>query len=198
MVLEILGTILATSTAKSVIKFVDEKITDYVNKKYGNKPPGDIEVLKREIEELKGKLDTKEKADITQIDVEDMKKAIIKIEQRQSSLPDAIISDSNFLEWSDRKLEENDLEDQAPIVRKELEILLAKTKELKISEKNRWRVQNIRVAIDMNLNEMLDARGWTEMRHLTADEEKAKLAEIALRNTLYEARNTLKPYYDAK
>lgn len=177
---------------------MDEKINDYVSKKYGNKPPGDIEALKKEVEELKGKIDTKEKADITQIDVEDMKKAITKIEQRQSSLPDAIISDSNFLEWNDRKLEENDIDGQAPIVRKELEILLTKTKELKISDKNRWRIQNISVAIDMNLNDMIK---WTEMFEthlLSIYNEKATSAEIALRNSLYLARNTLKPYYSAK
>jgi len=199
MVLEILGSIIATSTAKSVIKFVDEKVADYVSKKYGNKPPEDIETLMKEVEELKGKLDAKQKDEVTQTDVEEMRKSIIKIGQRQSSLPDTIISDSSFLEWNDMKLGvEMDIEGQAPIVRREMEILLAKTKELKISEKNRWRVQNILVAIDMNLNDMKKWIEMFQMQPLSVYDDKAKLAEIALRNTLYEARNTLKPYYDAK
>lgn len=199
MVLEILGSIIATSTAKSVIKFVDEKVADYVSKKYGNKPPADIEALVKDVKELKEKLDEKQKDEVTQIDVEEMRKSIIKIGQRQSSLPDTIISDSNFLEWNDMKLRvEMDIEGQAPIVRRELEILLSKTHELKKSEKNSWRIQNILVAIDMNLNDMKKWIEMFQMQPLSIYDDKAKLAEIALRNTLYEARNTLKPYYEVE
>lgn len=195
MVLEILGTILATSTAKSVIKFVDEKITDYVSKKYGNKPPDDIEALKKEIEELKVKLETKEKDEITQTDIDEINKTIAKTKQKQVLLPDTIISDSIFQEWYEKNL---DVENQVPIVIKKLEKLIDAAKELNISEEHRLIIQNYKTIIQVDIKEMIEARRKARMFRLTVYEEKAKGAEISLRSNILDAENLLKPYYVGK
>ncbi len=193
MVLEILGAILATSTAKSVAKFLDEKLTEYVNKKFNNKPPVDIEALKTEVEQLKEKLEAKKKDDITQTDVDELQKTVMKIEQKQNSLHDAIISDSILQEWSLRK--ERDVDDQAALVKRELEVILDKAKDLKIAEKKRWEIQDILVAIEMNLKEMVEAeKKARKYPGLVSAEQKAKEAEIGLRNTIFEATEYLKPY----
>ncbi len=196
VVLEILGSIIATSTAKSVIKFVDEKVGEYISKKFGNKPlPDDIEALKKEVQELKEKLEVKKRDEINQGDVEQLQKTITKIEQKQSYLPDKIISNSIFQEWSTR--EEGDVEDQAPIIKKELETILNRTRELKISDRKRWEIQDMIIAVDMNLKEMTEAkREAKKFRGLVSAEQKAKEAEIGLRSTIFEAANYLKPYFE--
>lgn len=47
--IEIVASILATSTAKAVTKFLDDKVGEYIGKKFGNKPPEDYEALRKEI-----------------------------------------------------------------------------------------------------------------------------------------------------
>jgi len=196
MVVEILGSIIATSTAQSVIKFMDEKVGEYINKKFGNKPPpSDIEALKKEVQELKEKLDVKKREEINQVDIDQLKNTMTKIEQKQSYLPDKIISNSIFQEWSSK--EERDVEDQVTIIKKELEIIFNRTRELKIPERKRWEIQDMIIAIDINLKEMNDAkREAKKFRGLVSAEQKAKEAEIGLRNTIFEAANYLKPYFE--
>ena len=194
MVLEILGSILATSTAKSVIDFVDDRISEYISKKFGNKPPEDIEALKKEVKELKTKLETKEKDDITQTDVEDVNKTIMKIKQKQSSLPDIIISDSIFQAWSERKLE---IEDQALLLKRKLELLIDNSEELLIKGINFQNIKEMIETIDISLSEMSEAKRRARRFRLTSDEEKARAAEISLRDTIIDAGIFVKPYYGA-
>ncbi len=195
VVFETLASMLATTTAKSVIKFLDEKVAEYINKKFGGKPPSDIESLKKEVEELKVKLEAKESTELTETDIEEVSKAVTKVEQKQKSFSETIISDSMFREWSETKLY---VEDQAPVVKRELEMLINKAKELKISERKRWDIQDMIIALDMNLNDMIEAKRRVRKFRLTSDEEKSRAAEIALRDTIFEARNFLEPYYGAR
>ncbi len=189
--LEILGTILVTSTAKSVIKFLDEKVAEYISKKFGNKPPADVETLKKEVEELKVKLEAKEKDEINQTDVEKLRKTITEIEQKQSYLPDKIISDSIFQEWSEKKL---DPEDQAPIVIRELEMLLEKSRELKISEGKRWDIRKIINAIDLNLEDINKAR--TDVETGFADPQELRKYKMYLKQSIFAARDVFNKTYN--
>ena len=80
---------------------------------------------------MKTRIGTKENDKISQADVEEVNKTITKIEQKQSSSSDKIISDSIFLDWSKKEQDKDqDIEYQAPIVKKELEMLYNRSKEL--------------------------------------------------------------------
>lgn len=190
---EILGSILATSTAKSVIKFLDDRVAEYIGKKFENTPPRDIEALKKEIEELKLRLEAKEDYEVSQTDVEEVNSTLSKIDQKQISLSDKIISVSIFQEWSKNL----DIEDLAPILNRELNVLVDKAKELKISDKKRYEIQNLINALFMNYNDLITARRQFQMTLLPAYDQQAKLSEIALRNTIQEAKNYLKFYYNS-
>lgn len=191
--LEIVASMLATSTVKAVTKFLDEKVAEYVGKKFGNNLPEDFESLKKEIEELKINLDAKESAEVSQADIEEVNKTITKIEQKQNYSSDKIISDSIFLEWSENKL---DIEYQAPVVKRELEMLLDKAKELKISENKRWDIRQIISAIDLNLKDSIDARLKYELG-LVGHEEVRKY-EMSLRQSIFAARDLFGKFYNVK
>ena len=190
---EILGAVLVTSTAKTVIKFLDEKVADIVNKKFGNKPPGEVEALKKEVEELKAKMDSKKESDIVQTDIEEIRNTITKIKQK--SLPDAIISYSSFQEWGEKNLS---IEEQVPIAASELEMLISKAKELDISDEECTEIQDIKVAIPTNFKAMKEAKRMYRLFHLEEYEQKAKAAEITLRGNIIMAEDYFKNYLEAK
>ncbi|VVB95938.1 Uncharacterised protein [uncultured archaeon] len=187
MVIEILGSILATSTSKSVIKFLDDRVAEYIGKKFANTPPKDFEALKKEIEELKLKLDAKESVKVSPADVEEVNKTITKIEQKQSLLPDKIITDSFFQEWSEKQ----DIEHQAPIVLRKLELLVDNSRE-KMSNTKYWEIMDIKNAINMNLEDMVKA--VQEEKIGLADHNKVRQYKAVLQNSITAGQNILKSY----
>lgn len=191
--IEIITSLLATSTAKAIAKFLDDKVGEYISKKFDDKPPSELGTLKREIEELKTSLQDKKSTEVSQVDIQEISNAIAKIEQRQSSSSDKIITDSIFLDWSNNKL---DIESQALIARKELEMLLDSASKLKISENKRWDIRQIMSAIDLNLDDFTRARRQEEIG--LGEHGDVRKYEINLRHSIFAAKDLFEGFYNVK
>lgn len=191
-IIETLGLILTSSTAKSVAKFLYEKIDEYIHNKLGNKPSDEVAKLKNEVEELKTKMEAKDQEQITPAEVEALKQKVIQIEKSQSPLPANIVSGEIFQKWSE--MSELDDEDQALLVRKQLEVLLDKANELAIKDRKRFEIQDVCASLDINLRKLKDARNNVRRRGLRADQDEEERREYLLKNTISLARDVLKAY----
>lgn len=192
MLLETLGLILTSSTAKSVAKFVYEKVDEYVRDKLGNKPPDEVGKLKKEVEDLRDKLESKDRDDITSTEVEELKRKIKQIEQGQSLLPANVISGEVFQKWS---LQETlDTEDQALLIMRQLEVLLDKAGELGIKDRKRFQIQDICASLDFNIRKLKDVRLMVRRNDLRSDKEEEEKRELLLRQIIFQARDLLRGY----
>ncbi len=192
--LDIVGSIVATSTVKTVAKFLDDRIAEYIGKKFDNTPPGDYDALKKEIEKLKIELESKDNNKISPSDIVQVNNAIIKIAQKQSSSSDKIISDSIFLEWS--RKEERNLEEQAHIEEKKLEMLANNAKTLKIPSNAIWRdIQPTRSIIYTNLDDW--ERAVRDEQTGRVNHEKVRDYQMKLQNSIFASREIFDRYYNA-
>ncbi|MGH7902015.1 MAG: hypothetical protein ACRENZ_09795, partial [Thermodesulfobacteriota bacterium] len=183
-IFETLTLILTSETAIGVAKFLYEKVEGYVREKFGNKPPDEDKViqLKKEIEDLKDRIESKGKGEIPLADVEELRERITQIEKNQTPLPSTIISPDIFQKWTEEG--ELDVEDQALIIRKELEILLDRADDLGIKDRKRFQIQDILSSINVNVSKLKSARMKARISPLpeyTIEEERR---EILLNNTI--------------
>lgn len=190
--IETLGILITSATAKTVVKFVDEKISDYIRQKFGNKPSPEIAAMKKEIEDLKSKLDAKEKNDITTAEVDELRVKVTQIEQMHSALPSNIISGDIFQAWSEKG--ELDIEDQALIIRKQLEILMDKAGALGLKPEKRHRIQDKATSIIVTTKNLRESREKARDSDLTKDKEEVVRLERLLQNIVFQSRDLLKGY----
>ena len=171
----------------------DDKIAEYIGKKFGNTPPEDYDALKKEIEKLKIELECKDKSKISPSDIVQVNNAIIKIAQKQSSSSDKMISDSIFLEWT--KKGERNLDDQAHIEEKKLEMLVNNAEKLKIPYTAIWRdIQPTRSVISINLDDWETSVRDEQTGRMNHD--KVRDYQMRLQNSIFASRELFGKYYN--
>lgn len=190
--IETLGLLLTSATAKTVAKFVDEKISEYIRKKLGNKPSPEIEAMKKEIESLKQQLEAKAASQITPDEVELLRQKLQNIQAQHTPLPAEIISIEVFQRWSES--EQAPVEDQALIVVRQLEVLIDKAGELGVPDARRIQLQQLAAAIQENREDLENARFTARLTGSRADKDQEKSLGILLRKNIYQARDFLKGY----
>ena len=190
--IETLGILLTSATAKTVAKFVDDKISEYIRQKLGNKPSPEIAAMKKEIEGLKQQLEGKELDKVTADEVEELRKKVVQIEQKQSPLPAEIISNEVFQRWSEK--DQVPVEDQALLVVRQLEVLIDKAAELVVPDQKRFQLQQLAATIQENREDLENARFTARLSGSRTDKDQEKSLGILLRKNIYQARDFLKGY----
>lgn len=190
--LETIGIILTSETAGSVAKFLYEKVETYIREKFGNKSPDEVEELKSQIEELKNKLEAKDKEDVTESDVEEVRNTIANIEKTETPVPSEIISADVFRRWSESG--NLNVEDQALLIRRQLYILLERAAELGLKERDRFKVQDITVSIEQKLRNLKRDVYKYEQTPNTKNRELMEETESLLGKNLLMARDIIKAY----
>ena len=190
--IETLGIILTTATAKTVARFVDEKISDYIRQKFGNKPTPEIAAMKKDIENLKQQLEAKDPGKVTADEVEELRKKVNLIEFKQSPLPADIISNDLFQKWSEK--DQVPVEDQAMLVVRQIEVLIDRAGDLGVPDAKRFQLQQLAATIQENCGDLAGARFTARLSGSRADKDQEKNLGILLRKNLYQARDFLKGY----
>lgn len=193
-IFETLTLILTSETAKGVVKFLYEKVEGYVREKFGNKPPDEDKViqLKKEIKDLKDRIESKDKEEITPAEIEELKERIDQIEKNKTPLPSTIISPDIFQKWTEQG--ELDVEDQGLILIRELEVLIDKAGELGIKGQKLTQIETISSSIKENIVDLKDSRFKARLTGIGTDKDKEKSIKILLRQNFYQARDFLKGY----
>ncbi|MFQ5584238.1 MAG: hypothetical protein ACE5GL_07370 [Calditrichia bacterium] len=185
-------TLLATSaTAKSVAKFLFERIDNYVSEKFAGKAEGEVARLKQEVEDLKYKLEAKSDEDVSQSDLDELKATLSEIEEDQSPLPADIVSPAAFQKWSEKDL---DIVDQAIIMRKQLEILVDKAGELNMPDMKKFQLQQLTATLQQNITDLKESRFTSRLTGMRDDREREKSLGILIRKNIFQARDFLKGY----
>lgn len=185
-------TLLATSaTAKSVAKFLFERIDNYVSEKFAGKAEGEVAQMKQEVADLKYKLEAKSDEDVTQSDLDELKAKLSEIEKDQSPLPADIVSPAAFQKWSEKDL---DVVDQAIIMQKQLEILVDKAGELKMPDMKKFQLQQLTATLQQNITDLKEARFTARLTGMRDDREREKSLGILIRKNIFQARDFLKGY----
>ena len=192
--LETIGLLLTSQTAGSVAKFLYEKVEGYIREKLGGKPSGEVENLKKQVEELKNKLEAKEKDDVTASEVEELKQTVERIEKNESPVPANIISPDVFQKWSEDKNNVPDVEDQALILRRQLHVILEKASELGIKDKIRFRIQDLTVSIEQKIRNLKEYRQELNYNDNLKNRERVDETERSLAKNLLSARDILRGY----
>lgn len=190
--IETLGILITSATAKSIAKFLDEKIGDYIRQKFGNKPSPEVAAMKKEIEGLKQQLETKEADKVTPDEIQELRKKLNQIESQQSPLPAEIVSNEVFQKWSAK--DQVPVEDQAMIVVRQLDILIDRAGEVGVPDQKRLQLQQIAAAIQENRDDFKNARFTARLTGARADKDQEKNLGILLRKNIYQARDFLKGY----
>lgn len=189
--IETLGVILTSATAKTVARFIDDKISEYIRQKFGGKATAEIAALKKEVETLKQQLEKKSADNITDDEVEALRKKISQIELKQSPLPAEIISNEVFQKWSEK---EAPVEEQARLAARQLEVLIDQADAVGIPTQKRLQMVDVAAAIMANCEELEQARFTARLTGSRADKEQEKNAAIQLRKNIYQARDFLRGY----
>jgi hypothetical protein len=190
--IETLSIILTSATAKTVAKFVDEKIGEYIRHKLGGKPSAEVAKLQTDIETLKKQLEAKEKDEVSAAEVNELMARVTQIEQMHTTLPPTIISGEAFQSWSERG--DLDIEDQALILRKQLQMVMDRSAELGLKQEQRYRVQDKASSIIVTMKNLREAREKARDTDLNKDKEEVVRLERLMQNLVFQTRDLLKAY----
>ena len=201
-ILELLGgtliTIVSSETAKSVAKFLWEKVdpvlTETINETFGSNAPDDDEMvtLKSEVQDIKEKLESMDQEDITAEDLNTLKQTIEKIEQSQTPVPSDAISGAVFQKWSERS--DLDDEDKALLLKKELELILDNAEELKLKDSKRYEIQDVHSSIVLNIRRLKKAVKEARGKDDILLNQQINRQEELLKNSIWLARDLLKGF----
>lgn len=199
-IFESLVALLTSSTAKSVGKFLFQKIDGYLKKKYGAITEEEKAELERQLEELKrirdqieSKIETP--TGVTQNEVNDLKQRVVDIEelQKKKILPEVLISPELFDKWRVGE----PIEDQAFIVKKQLDVLIDKCIQMRVRETKRWELEEVSNNLEMYVNSLIEARRKARKApDIDMFKQDMKVAEIALRTNLKTAKPLIREYQE--
>ncbi|MGI9533887.1 MAG: hypothetical protein ACR2NW_02955 [Thermodesulfobacteriota bacterium] len=197
-VIETLSLLVASETAKSLAKFLWEKvdpiISETIKSRFGGNKPDDNELskLKTEVKELKDRFDSIDVKDLTSEDVEELKQKFEEIEQNQTPIPSDAISGEVFQQWSERS--DLDDEDKALLLKKELELLLDKAEELQLKNSKRYEIQDVHTSIVLNIRRLKEAVKEARGKDDILLNQQINRQEELLRNSIWLARDLLKGF----
>lgn len=199
-IVESLVALLTSSTAKSVGKYLYQKVDGYFKSKHGALAAEEKATLERQIKELKRinneiQNKIKGKTEVTQKEVDDLKHRVIDIEelQKKKKLPEVLISPKLFEQW----IEKEDLEDRALIARRELDVLIEKALEMGVKETKRWELEEVSNNLTMFINNLRKARRQLHRNPtLVMFQQDVKLAELGISRNLDSAKALLKDYQE--
>lgn len=191
-ILETLSLVLTSETAKSVARFLYEKVGEYVSDRFGDNPSEEVERLEKEIEDLKNKLESKDSNQVTQNELDELKEKVTRIEQKDSPLPPEIVSGEVFQKWTEKG--NLDFEDQASIVMRQIKVLMDKAGELGVNEQKRFEIQQVFSSLGVNLKNLKEAKWTARLSGLRSDKEDGTRMEMLLVRNIHQARDLLKGY----
>jgi site-specific recombinase XerC len=187
---ETITAVLNTGTAVSVAKFVFEKVMDYINNKPAKEASPDIVELKNEIEVLKNQMEAKDREDISEAEVSQIKEKIEKIEIGASSLPREIVSADEFKRWLEK--EDLEIEDEALILKRELEYLIENANEMGLKDQKKFELNQLASTIGVNLQGFKEARFSAQLSGLSSDKQEQIRMETLVRKNIFQIKDYLK------
>lgn len=187
---ETVTALLSSGTAVSVAKFVFEKVMDYIKDKPEQETSKDILELKNEMEILKNQLESKDREEISNDEVNQLKEKVEKIEQGKVFLPKELVSANEFKKWSEK--EDLDIEDQAYILAKQMEILLDKSDEFGLKDQKKFQLNQLAATIKTNLDTFREARFTAQLSGLSSDKQEQIKLETLVRKNIFQGRDYLK------
>lgn len=186
--------LLSSSTARSIGEFVLEKVRGYLNagKEINEDEKTKLQDQIRELERINSSLENKLStvgAD-TQSEVNDLKQEIISIETLQKKLPETMISIDSFNNWIDQR----ELEEQAYVAHKRLEVLNEKAREV-LSQNKRWEIQDVQNNLFRYAKNLIKARkDWIGHPTIEHFHQEVQMLEIAVQNNLALAKDLITKY----
>jgi len=187
---ETVTAILNSGTAVSVAKFVFDKVIDYIKSEPAKEASPDIVELKNEIEVLKNQLEAKDRDDISDAEVNQVKEKIEKIEAGQSSLPREIVSTEEFKKWQEK--EDLDIEDEALILMREVEYLIENANEMNLKDQKKFELNQLAATIGVNLKGYKEARFSAQLSGLSSDKQEQIRLETLVRKNIFQVKDYLK------
>ena len=168
------------ATAPLFAKFLLDKVN-----KIMVRIPADSETirLKEEVEALKNTLESKERASITESEVELVKEKFKQTEALQRRYNLEVLSDEAFRDWKSQLRDE----DKAIFAMNELETLIRGADALHIREDNRLDLEDIADQLDLTLKRLEKARREVLLFPSTRSEEAVKEIERLVKTLLREA-----------
>jgi len=194
-IFESLVALLTSSTAKSIGKYLYQKIDGYLRSRYETIPAEEKVALEKKIEELKRindeiKNKTETDTEVTQDEVYHLKQKVDEIEglQKKKELPEVLISPELFQEW----IRGEDIEDRAFVAKRELDVVIDKARKMGAKQRKLWDLEDISNRLVMHVDSLREAR--RELRkdpnRFTAQQKEME-AKIAIDNNLGLAKEAL-------
>ena len=170
------------ATAPLFVKFLLDKVNKIKERK-----PADSETirLKEAVEALKNTLESKERASITESDVELVKEKFEQAEVLQRRYNLEGLSDEVFRDWENR-LRDKD-EDRAIIVMYELETLIRRADALHIREDNRLDLEDMADNISSTLKHLKEEKDELRLFPNTENRDAVEKRERTLKRMLRKA-----------
>ena len=191
--------IVASTTAPTVVRYLSNKVNNWLGDKIENKSNDltqDLTKLRTEIDQIKSEIDTKKdkQEELTDSDIRRLSEMIHRLNSVQKLNRVNMISNEDFTDWSikQRKEEKIRSEDLAFVIERELEVLIAKSGSggLLLSNDTRRRLQDMAVALKINA-EVLEEEKSKPSMGLRIDEERIREQRRLLDLNIYQAKDLL-------
>jgi hypothetical protein len=150
---------LSSATAKSIGKFLYDRIEAFVSAKSSSLNAQDKAKLKTQSDELKtinNNIEANKNQTATEKELSDLREKIEELEQFQKKrkLPEALISPELFENW----IEKEPIEDKALVAHKRLDALIDWCIKNKIRESKRWEIEEVSNNLAMFTSNLREAR----------------------------------------
>ncbi len=160
------------------------------------------DALFKEIEDLKDKLDAKDRSKITVEDVHEVKQKLAEVQAVGASIQKDVGSIQSVIVWASTvdvsKNDNTDIEDISALYLYNLRNAIDQADQLGLKRREKEDLQELRVSLDVNLNNYLDARRICRIREGPKFQGAFQDAQYRLRDTVEYAREVTKPLWTAQ
>jgi hypothetical protein len=151
--------------------------------------------LVKETEDLRDKLESKDRKEISSDDVKLVKQKMVEVKSLSDTMKEDVTSLKAVAAWADGYLEGatgSDVEDLAEFYLYRLRFLIDRSEELMLKRKRKEELQELLVSIEVNVNRFIQAERKAKLRPTPDNKGAFADTEYTLKDTLEYARDTLR------
>jgi len=202
---------IAAPIAPVIGKYLFDTVKKWVSERDANKTskapvapvtPAVSDTLLKETEDLKNKLDAKDRNKITVEDVQEVKQKLAEVQAVGASIKKDVGSVKSVIAWASTvdvsKNDNTDIEDISALYLYNLRNAIDQADQLGLKRREKENLQELRVSLDVNLNNYLDARRIYRIREGPKYQGAFQDAQYRLRDTIEYAREVTKPLWTAQ